>query len=433
MSHSRVVIVGGGFGGLYAAKRLGGLPLDITLIDRRNFHTFQPLLYQVATAGLSPSDITAALRWILRKQRNTTVLLGDVVTIDASQKQIFLSDGKAISYDTLILATGVTHDYFGNDSWEKPAPGLKTIEDATEIRSRILRAFEAAEHAPDNVENEGWLNFVVVGGGPTGVELAGAMSELARQTMRHDFRGINPAATEISLIEAGPRILQAFPPSLSDQAKKSLRALGVSVLTDTRVTEISNHHVRLSSEKGNETLKTKTVVWAAGVRASPLGRDLAKSLGLECDRSGRIPVEPDLTIAGHPEIFVIGDLASFTHKGGKPLPGVAPVAIQQGRYVAKTIKHRVRTGRQNLRKPFVYINKGELATIGRARAVANFRKLRFGGYPAWLIWLFVHLMYLVEFENRVLVFVQWAWNYVTRNRGARIIAHGWKTDRETQV
>jgi NADH:ubiquinone reductase (H+-translocating) len=399
------------------------LPADVTVIDRRNFHVFQPLLYQVATGGLSPGDIASALRWILRRQRNTSVWLGDVVRVDPAAREVRLADGGALRYDTLVVATGVTHHYFGHDSWESSAPGLKTLEDATEIRSRVLRAFEAAERSPGTALADGWLTFVVVGAGPTGVELAGAIAELARDTMRRDFRGIDPGGARVILVEGTSRVLPHYPEFLSVRARRSLERLGVTVRTEVTVTDVDDGGVILRSDASIETVPARTVLWAAGVRASPLGAAIADATGAARDRAGRLIVRPDLTIPGHPEIFVIGDLAHFAHQTGEPLPGVAPVAIQQGRHVADTIRRRMRNEEP---KPFRYVNKGELATIGRAAAVANFGRLRFSGYPAWFLWLFVHLMYLVGFENRLLVFVQWAWNYVTRNRGARLIAHGWR-------
>lgn len=325
-----------------------------------------------------------------------------------------------LPYDILIVATGASHHYFGRDDWEAAAPGLKTIEDATEIRCRVLAAFEAAEREPDDRSRQAWLTFAVVGGGPTGVELAGAMAELAKQTMRRDFRAVDTSRARIVLMEGAERTLPSYPRDLSAKATRSLERLGVDVRTGTLVTEISEREIRVRSPEGEDTIPCRTALWAAGVRASPLGRTLADRAGVELDRLGRVIVERDLSVPGHPEIFVIGDLAHFAHQTGEPLPGVAPVAMAQGRYVASVIRHRLR-GRPV--RPFHYFDKGQLATIGRAAAVADFGKLRFSGYPAWLLWLFVHLMYLVEFENRVLVFFQWAWNYLTRNRGARLIAH----------
>ncbi len=419
-STRRVVIVGGGFGGLYTAKRLRKAPVDVTLVDRRNFHVFQPLLYQVATGGLSPADITSALRWTLRRQKNTRCWLGEVVDIDLAGRRVVLSDGE-LEYDLLVVAPGARHHYFGHDEWERRAPGLKTIEDATEIRSRVLRAFEMAERQPADAERDGWLTFAVVGGGPTGVELAGAIAELARHSMVRDFRAVDTRRARIILIEATDRVLPGYPSGLSHRARRSLERLGVTVRVATRVTDIQREAITVQRGDGSERIPSRTVLWAAGTQGSPLGRRLADASGAELDRLGRVVVEPDLTLPGHPEVFVIGDLAHFAHQTGEPLPGIAPVAMQQGRHVADTIRRRL-AGRPV--RSFRYFNKGELATIGRAAAVANFGRVRFSGYPAWLLWLFVHLMYLVEFENRVLVFFQWAWNYISWNRGARLIAHG---------
>ncbi|MDH3292448.1 MAG: NAD(P)/FAD-dependent oxidoreductase [Gemmatimonadota bacterium] len=422
----RVAIVGGGFGGLYTAKRLRRAPVDVTLVDRRNFHVFQPLLYQVATGGLSPADITSALRWTLRRLRNTRVWLGEAVDFDLAGQRVRLADGE-LEYDVLVVATGARHHYFSHDEWEQDAPGLKTIEDATEIRSRVLRAFEMAERRPASAKRDGWLTFAVVGGGPTGVELAGAIAELARYSMAKDFRAIDTRGARVLLVEGADRVLPSYPRSLSHRAQRSLERLGVTVSTSTLVTDITGDAITVQRGEESERIPARTVLWAAGIHASPLGRRLADASGAESDRTGRVIVEPDLTVPGHPEVFVIGDLAHFPHQTGEPLPGIAPVAMQQGRYVADTILRRL--GGRPVR-PFRYFNKGELATIGRAAAVANFGRLRFSGYPAWLLWLFVHLMYLVEFENRILVFFQWAWNYLTWNRGARLIAHGTAADHD---
>jgi NADH dehydrogenase len=415
----RVVIVGGGFGGLYAAKSLGRAPISLTLIDRRNFHLFQPLLYQVATGGLSPGEIASPLRHVLQKQRNTQVLLGEMVDLDVENRRVILRDGEA-PYDDLIVATGATHHYFGNDQWEPLAPGLKTIEDATAIRRRVLLAFERAERETDPEKRHAWLTFVIVGGGPTGVELAGALGEIANDTLRHDFRHINPAEARIILIEGEGRILPPFSPDLSAKAEKQLVSLGVKSLTGARVTNIEEQGVTVKCGGKDEHIPTRTVLWAAGVKASGLGKVLADRAGAQLDRAGRVLVEPDLSVPGHPEIHVIGDLANFAHQGGKPLPGVAPVAMQQGRYVARLIQEKLR-GKPV--PPFHYFNKGNLATIGRNRAVAEFGKLHLSGFPAWFVWVFVHLMYIVEFENRLLVLVEWVFNYVTRNRGARLITN----------
>jgi NADH dehydrogenase len=418
----RVVIVGGGFGGLYAARKLGRAPVDVTVIDRRNFHLFQPLLYQVATGALSPGEVASPIRVVLKKNRNTEVLLGEVVDLDVEHRRVILGDGEA-AYDDLIIATGATHHYFGNDHWAALAPGLKTVEDATEIRSRLLVAFERAEREPDAARRRTWLNFVIVGGGPTGVELAGALGEIANDTLRHDFRHIDPSEAQILLIEGESRVLPTFPPDLSAKAERQLIALGVRPLTGARVTQIDPHGVTVQVGGRTDYIATHTVLWAAGVRASRLGKVLAERAGAQLDRAGRVVVEPDLSVAGHPEIHVIGDLASFVHQTGKPLPGVAPVAMQQGRYVANLIRQNLRGRKVGGEKaaPFRYFNKGNLATVGRNKAVAEFGRLHIAGFLAWFTWVFVHLMYLVEFENRMLVLVEWVYNYITRNRGARLI------------
>jgi len=419
LENHRVVIVGGGFGGLYAAQSLGRAPVSLTLIDRRNFHLFQPLLYQVATGALSPGEIASPLRHVLRKQRNTEVLLGEVVDLDVERRRVILRDGE-VTYDDLIIATGATHHYFGNDQWARLAPGLKTIEDATAIRRRVLLAFEQAERETDPEKRHQYLHFVIVGGGPTGVELAGALGEIANDTLRHDFRHINPAEARICLIEGEDRMLPPFPRDLSAKAEKQLVALGVRPLTGAKVTNIDEEGVTVNVAGKEERIPARTVLWAAGVKASGLGKVLEERAGAPLDKAGRVLVEPDLSVPGHPEIHVIGDLASFAHQGGKPLPGVAPVAMQQGRYVARLIEKKLR-GKSVA--PFYYFNKGNLATIGRNRAVAEFGKLHLSGFPAWFVWVFVHLMYLVEFENRLLVLVEWVYNYVTRNRGARLITN----------
>jgi NADH dehydrogenase len=413
----KVVIIGGGFGGLYAAKSLGRAPVRVTLIDRRNFHLFQPLLYQVATGGLSPGEIAAPLRHVLRRNRNTEVLLGEVVDLDTATRRVVLRDG-TVSYDTLIVATGSSHHYFGHDEWEKYAPALKTIEDATEIRSRMLLAFERAEREHNAEVRHQWLTFVVVGAGPTGVELAGALGEISNDTLLHDFRHIDTSEARILLVEGSDRVLQAYPPDLSADAEKQLIRLGVRTMTHAMVQAIDETGVTV--KRGDETrhIAARTVFWAAGVQASPLGGMLKDRAGATLDRAGRVLVEPDLSIAGHPEILVIGDLANFSHQTGKPLPGVAPVAIQQGRYAAGLIVGRL-AGKTS--RPFHYWDKGSLATIGRAAAVADFGRIHISGTIAWLTWLFVHLMYLVGFDNRLVVFIKWAYSYLTFNRGARLI------------
>lgn len=412
-----VVIVGGGFGGLYAAQALKRAPVAVTLIDRRNFHLFQPLLYQVATGGLSPGEIASPLRYVLRRQKNAEVLLEEVMDIDAEHRRLVLRDGE-VNYDTLIVAAGASHHYFGHSEWEQFAPGLKTIEDATEIRSRILVAFEHAERETDEDARRAWLTFVVIGAGPTGVELAGALGEIANDTLRYDFRHINPAEARILLVEGTDRVLPPYPADLSMAAEKSLIGLGVRTMTGTVVTAIDAGGVMVRRGSETQRIPARTVLWAAGVAASPLGRVLAERAGARLDRAGRVIVEPDLSIAGHPEILVIGDLANFSHQGGKPLPGVAPVAIQQGRYAAELIGRRLRG---KTVQPFHYFDKGSLATIGRAAAVADFGRIHIHGMAAWLAWLFIHLMYLIEFDNRLLVVTEWAYNYFTRNRGARLI------------
>jgi NADH dehydrogenase len=414
----RVVIVGGGFGGLYTAQALGKARVQVTLLDRRNFHLFQPLLYQVATGTLSPANIAAPLRAVLRRQKNARVLLAEVAGFDVPHRQVLLLDGTTIPYDTLVVAAGARHHYFSHPEWEKFAPGLKTIEDATDIRRRILLAFEAAELAATPERRRALLTFVVVGGGPTGVELAGAVGEVAHHTLRGNFRSIDPASAKILLLEAADRILGTYPPQLSAKAVASLERLGVTVRTHAAVTDVGAEHVEIRSDGKTEVIPAHTVLWAAGVDASPLARALAQATGAALDRAGRITVEPDTTLPGHPEIFVIGDMANYPHEGGKPLPGVAPVAMQQGRYVANLIQCRLK-GEPPI--PFHYRDHGTMATIGRAAAVADLGSVRLSGYLAWLTWLFVHILYLIAFENRVMVMFQWAWNYFTQGRSARLI------------
>jgi NADH dehydrogenase len=412
----RVAIVGGGFGGLYAARALAGAPVRVTLVDRRNFHLFQPLLYQVATGGLSPADITAPLRSVLKRQANAHVVLGHVVDLDPEQRRLILDDGE-LPYDTLIVETGVHDDYFGNDGWEALAPGLKTVEDATRIRGRILGSFEAAERSDDPAERERLMTFVIVGGGPTGVELAGAIGELARFTLRRDFRRIDPSGARVLLVEGAERILPTYRPRMSAAAVRSLKRLGVRVEAGTRVSGIESSGVTLERDGASRSVGAATVLWAAGVRASPMGRVLAERAGAELDRAGRVKIAHDCTIPDRPEILVIGDLA-LCIQDGAPLPGIAPVAMQQGRYVSRRIRARL-DGRTI--GPFRYRNRGNLAVIGRAAAVADLGWLRITGYTAWLLWLFIHIMYLVEFGNRLSVFMHWAYSYFTRKRGARLI------------
>ncbi len=417
----RVVILGGGFGGLYAAKALRHAPIELTLVDRRNFHLFQPLLYQVATGSLAPGEVASPLRSILRKQKNARVLLGEAVFLDAEKRLLILADG-TIPYDTLVVAAGSQDSYFGNDSWRKVAPGLKSIEGATAIRHKILYAFEAAERETDPERRREWLTFVVVGAGPTGVELAGALGEIARETLRHDFRSIHPEESQILLLDGSPRVLPAYPEDLSADAERSLVRLGVRTRSNVRVTGIDSEGVTLQAtapdaKRGPERIQARTVLWAAGVAPSSFGAVLAQTAGAKLDRAGHVLVEPDLTIAGHPEILVIGDLARV-EQDGKTLPGLAPVAMQEGRHAARMIRDRV-NGRPT--QPFRYFDKGTLAVIGRASAVADFGRFHAHGLIAWLLWLFVHLMYIVQFESRVVVFIRWGFQYLTFSRGSRLI------------
>ncbi len=417
MLEHHVVIVGGGFGGLYVARSLKNAPLKVTLVDRRNFHLFQPLLYQVATGELSPANIASPLRYILKRQKNVHVLLGEAVDFRVDQKTLVLRDGE-IAYDTLVVAAGSGNNFFGHPEWARFAPGLKTVEEATEIRRKVLMAFERAERQTDPAKLAAELTFVVVGAGPTGVELVGSLSEIARDTMSQEFRSIRPGSARIMLVDAVDRVLPIYPPELSAKALKALAKLGVEVWTKTFVTGIDETGLTVKRNDREEHIDSRTVLWAAGVQASPLGRALATPTSRPVERGGRLAVQPDLTLPGFPEIFVIGDLAQCAGADGKPLPGVAPVAIQQGKYVARQIM-----GRQEKRaiEPFRYRDYGSMATIGRAAAVADLGWVRFDGVLAWLAWLFIHLMYLVGFEDRLLVFTQWAWNYFTRNRGARLI------------
>jgi len=413
----RLVIIGGGFGGLYAAQSMKNLPVQITLIDRRNFHLFQPLLYQVATGWLSPANIASTLRAVLRHQKNAQVLLAEVTDIDAERRKVIFAGGE-LGYDTLIVATGSSHHYFGHHDWEKFAPGLKTIEDATEMRRRIFSAFESAERETDPTKIRAWLTFIIVGGGPTGVELAGALADIANKTLTYDFRSIDPADAQILLLEASDRILSTYPEDLSSKAQSFLNNLGISVQTRSAVTELRAGEVAVKRDETYETIPCQTVLWAAGVRASHLGAALARCGVATLDRGGKVIVQNDFSIANHPEIFVIGDLASYTPRGGKPLPGIAPVAQQAGRYVAKVVGARL-TGKTLPR--FTYRDRGSMAIVGRATAIADLGGFHLAGFTAWLAWLFVHLMQLVEFENRVLVLVQWGWFYFRRSRAARLI------------
>ncbi|MGI8958596.1 MAG: NAD(P)/FAD-dependent oxidoreductase [Bryobacteraceae bacterium] len=415
----RVVILGGGFGGLYAAQALKHVPVDLTLLDRRNFHLFQPLLYQVATGSLSPGEIAAPLRSVLNKQKNTRVLLGEAVDVDPSRKQVLLKDGGTVDYDSLIVATGSKSAYFGHDNWREWAPSLKSVEEATMIRHKILLAFEAAERTHDPEERSAWLTFVIVGGGATGVELGGALGEIANQTLKNDFRSIRPQDARILVVDAGTRVLSSYPEDLSRKAEKSLLRLGVRFRGGVMVTEIDAEGVMLKTKSGLERLQTRTVIWAAGVTPSEFGRQLAKRTAAETEKGGRIKVSPDLTIPNHPDIFVVGDLAFVTKPDGKQLPGVAQVAMQGGAYAAETIAKRVQGKPPN--QPFHYFDKGDIAVIGRATAVANVFGLHLSGFIAWLVWLFIHLMYIVRFQSRMVVLIQWGFEYITFSRGARLI------------
>ena len=413
-----IVIVGGGFGGLYAAKSFKDAPVKVTLIDKRNFHLFQPLLYQVATGTLSPADIASPLRVILSKHKNTQVLLDKVVDIDPDAKQVFLEDRDPLNYDALIVATGVSHHYFGNDQWQNDAPGLKTVEDALEMRRRIFMAFEAAEKETDPVKRQALLTFVVVGGGPTGVELAGAIAEIAHQSVKDDFRDIDTTQAKVLLFEGMARILPPYPEECSADAQKALENLGVEVQTQTLVTNIADNSVTYRQGDDTHTINAHTILWAAGVRASFMGKVLADRTGAELDRAGRVVVESDLSIKNYQDIFVIGDLANFTHQGDRPLPGVAPVAMKEGEYVAELITKRL----QGKTIPaFTYKDFGSMAVIGQNKAVADLNFARFSGFVAWIIWIFAHIYYLIEFDNKLVVMIQWAWNYITLGRGARLI------------
>jgi NADH dehydrogenase len=415
----RVVILGGGFGGLSAAQTLKRAPVQLTLLDRRNFHLFQPLLYQVATGSLSPGEIAAPLRSVLRKQKNTEVLLGEAADIDPHKNLLTLSDGAQFEYDSLIVSTGSQTSYYGNDSWRKNAPSLKTVEEATNIRQKILLAFECAERSASEAEARAWLTFVIVGAGATGLELAGALAEIANETLKHDFRRINPSEAQILLVEGGPRILTAFPEDLAEKAERLVSRLGVKVLKGVKVTNVDAEAVTFERGATTERLAAKTVLWAGGVTTNEFGRTLAKRTEAQTDRIGRIPVTPQLTIPNFPNIFVVGDLALANDKNGKPLPGVAQVAMQGGAYAAKVIRARVEKNPEP--PPFHYFNKGDMAVIGRAAAVANIFGLHLSGLLAWLVWLFIHLIYIVEFQSRVMVFVQWGIQFVTFSRGARLI------------
>lgn len=429
VDRQHVVIVGGGFGGLYCACRLRRAPLRVTLLDRRNHHLFQPLLYQVATGGLSPANISAPLRGVLRNQRNATVLLAEVTDFDLAGRCVRMGEDR-ITFDTLVVAAGMENHYFGNDSWRRHAPGLKSLEDATEMRRRILSAFESAERSARFDEQVQWLTFVVIGAGPTGLELAGTLAEIARDTLPRDFRRINTLKVRILLLDGADRVLPGWAGELSDSARKQAERLGVEVWPKSLVTGISSRGISAVIDGVEQQIAARTVLWAAGVFASPLAMRLAQSAGVQTDRSGRVPVGPDCTLAGHPNVFVIGDMAHQEGPQGRPLPGVAPVAMQQGAFVAKVIAARL-TGKTLA--PFEYIDKGSMATIGRAAAVADVGGRRLTGYVAWLAWLLVHIFFLIQFQNRVLVMVQWAWSYFTFARSARIITETALTNSENEI
>lgn len=406
------MIVGAGFGGLELAKGLSSADAEITVVDRNNYHLFQPLLYQVATAGLAAPDIAYPIRSVLRGSKNTSVLMAEVTGLDTRKQQVLTSKGQ-LSYDYLVLATGSQYNYFGHDEWEPVAPNLKSIPSALEIRERILKAFEDAEAEPNETRRKQLMTIVLVGAGPTGVELAGAIAELTRRALAQDFRRIDPASARVVLVDAGPRVLASFPESLSRKARVRLEHMGVEVRTDAKVNRVDSEGVQI----GEEMIPSSTIVWTAGVKASPA----AQWLGVETDRSGRVPVKPDLTVEGHPNVFVIGDTAAALGDDGKPFPGLAPVAMQQGRYVAKILRQRLDGARAGEVEPFRYVDKGNLATIGRSAGVADFKGIRLFGFGAWLLWLGVHLFYLIGFRNRAAVMLQWAWSYLTFQRGARVI------------
>jgi NADH dehydrogenase len=416
----RVVIIGGGFGGLYAAKALRHAPARVTLVDKRNFHLFQPLLYQVATGDLAAADIAYPLREIFKGDANFEIIAAEAVDMDPEHRRVVLRDGE-IGYDTLIVATGSSHHYFGNAQWANQAPGLKTVEDALEMRRRIFLAFEAAEREPDPARQKAWMTFVIVGGGPTGVELAGSLGDLVQHTLKRNFRRIDPQDAEILLIEGFERILPPYPPELSAKAARTLRRLSIKLMTGTFVTEIHPEMVALRNRDRLQQIQARTVLWCAGVHASPLGKVLAEKTGAQLDRNGRINVQPDLSLPGYSDIFVVGDLANFIDQNKEPLPAIAPVAIQQGQYVGKLIQQRLRN---RALPPFHYRDKGNLAVIGRNSAVANLKFLRFNGFLAWVCWAVVHISYLIGFRNKVMVLFQWGWYYVTRKRVARLITGG---------
>jgi len=422
----KVVIIGGGFGGLSAAQHLKSNQVDVTLIDRRNYHLFQPLLYQVATGSLSAGEVASPLRGVLSRQKNTRVWLGTVVDIDPDSKRVFLADGAVVPYDSLIVAAGSQTSYFGHNEWQEWAPGMKSVEEATAIRHKILYAFEVAERLSDPVQRRAWLTFVIVGAGPTGVELSGAIAEIARQTLKNDFRSIHPEEAQIILLDGAPRVLMPFPEDLAEKACHSLAKLGVKVRCGAMVKNVDKDGLTLDSGGQTDSIAAKTVVWAGGITASPLGKIVASHTKAETDKGGRVKVKPDLTIPSYPDIYVIGDLASAMDQKGKPLPGVAQVAMQGGAYAAKAILRKVK-GQREL-PPFRYFDKGSLAVIGRAAAVADAFGLHISGFLAWFVWAFIHVTYLVSFQSRILVFIQWAIQDLTFSRGARLITGSAPTD-----
>ena len=423
---SKVIIVGGGFGGLHAAQAMKSAPVDVTLIDRRNYHLFQPLLYQVATGSLSPGEIAAPLRSVLSHQENTRVLLGTVIDIDPSARHVVLEDGASLEYDSLIVASGSQSSYYGHEAWREWAPSLKSVEEATNVRHKILYAFEVAERMPDPAQRRAWLTFVIVGGGATGVELSGAIAEIARQTLKHDFRSIHPEEAQIILIDGAPRVLPTFPEDLSEKAAQLLGKLGVEIRTSLMVKDIDKEGVNIQAHDGVDRLEARTVIWAGSVAVGTWGKTLAKRTQAETNKAGQIKVGPNLTIAGYPDIYVVGDLALSIGVDGKPLPGVAQVAMQQGAYAAKAIVRKLQSGTDL--PPFKYFDKGSLAVIGRWAAVADAFGVHLSGFPAWFVWAFIHLLYIVQFQSRILVLVQWALQDLTFSRGARLITGGAATD-----
>ena len=422
----KVVIIGGGFGGLSAAQHLNSDLVDVTLIDRRNYYLFQPLLYQVATGSLSAGQVAAPLRGVLSRQKSTRVWLGTVVDIDPDSKRVFLADGTIVPYDSLIVAAGSQTSYFGRNEWQEWAPGMKSVEEATAIRHKILYAFEVAERLSDPVQRRAWLTFVIVGAGPTGVELSGAIAEIARQTLKNDFRSIRPEEAQIILLDGAPRVLMPFPEDLAEKASRRLAKLGVEVRCGAMVKNVDKDGLTIDSGGRTDSIAVKTVVWAGGITASPLGKIVASHTKAETDRGGRVKVKPDLTIPGYPDIYVVGDLASSMDEKGKPLPGVAQVAMQGGAYAAKAILRKVK-GQREL-PPFRYFDKGSLAVIGRWAAVADVFGVHISGFLAWMVWAFIHITYLVSFQSRILVFIQWAIQDLTFSRGARLITGAAPTD-----